>query len=1670
MKVPCRLPRTRLLSSRRLPSGLAALALLTLLPAAAAEDWPCYRKDARRSAVTSERLAFPLEARWVREVAAPRPAWPEPGRAANPLDFDRASEPVAAAGLVYVASSSDDTLYAFRSADGAVAWTYTADAPLRFAPHLDGGRCYLAGDDGAVVALDARTGTVAWSHNPMPERRLIAGNGRMISRWPCRSGVLVLDGVVYGTAGMWPAEGTCAFALDAKTGRTLWCNDTTDAMYVAYPHDGLSRGGPTPQGYLLTDGRVLVAPTGLSGPAGFDLRTGRFLFWPEKGPGSAWACLGEGVVMTAGIGWQNDQDVRLGEGPLWEADGIAFFSLPDGRYTFDRKWAAYRDFPGSARKGRERMRGQIDPIGGRDRAVWTGDTLYLSGMGSVEAVDTASAEIRPRWRVDHPRVYALALAGDALIAGGDGVVTAFRAVDGTVVWKAAVDGQARGLSVAGGLLCVSTDRGTLYAFGAGGVAATPAAKPDRPAAPAAPPPLPGGLDADPCERGFALVVGRDDTALAEALAARTRLNVIALLRDAAAVDAARKRLLGGPYGTGVVVHAVPPDGRLPYADYFANRVVVDGGAGGVAPAELRRVLHPCSGRMHLLHLGAEAADALLRQAGVPAGEAKADGGCVTATRGPLPGAFDWNTTADTDERVRWPLELLWFGGPGRDRMQARHATGYPPPIPAHGRVFVQGQVHVIAVDAYNGTELWSHHVPGYRYVAADAAFAYLGVRDGVIVCDAQTGRVAKAAGAFRPAVFPLDTPRTFETKKGNKHAGALRIAKDAGTIELVLDTVTPAPDDKDAWIFRFDFRAPSERLDPPGRGCFPLVIATRTATRRACDLAPEAVAPEAVVTRAADAPGRILVRIPLDRIRALTGSEPAGFDLAAELQLFQGERRWLSEMPLTGGQDPMRNGTATFVLAGAADPSASPWARVERVEPAALPPHAKDWGRTPLHKRHDGNIPVPPLAAERQPGLRERLAALTGASQDRRYLRAYGCSGTIASATMDFFRSGTLGMYDLADDSGMRNFPGLKPGCRITLLPALGVLFSAEGNADCFCPYSFATSLALAPAARRRNEDWALYYGPTDAAPVRRYALNLGAPGDRRDNAGTLWLGFPRPPMAFATGGSFGPEPHTLDVPVTLETVEGARPVRVNADRVPLPGTDLPWVCASGLLGVRSMRLGLVFHDPRAECLAYAAEAPPRVDGRLDDAAWHEDPGIAVSDRAEGGRVRIRHDAQHLYLAYEEPAGAPPKDAPAGRKPAKASAFDVVLKDARLPLAVQLNVAAGGGRSGAAVSCAVDVPRVSGVTVDGRSGDWGAQGLELGLPEERGTLRLGWSAEGLLALVTLPRDFFSVDRAWTSLRLQLIGPASPAVLETVIDAAGRRVETFEASLAPEGEGRTRDLAPFRATRPAGLRAVAGEAGDALAVELLVPIDRLGAKPAVATRLGLKLVAFNPKSPDANIATGGGSRRALAEGRDALVLTLADGAPPAARLKAVAVERAWYGAVVRHAPPPVALPADAWSGAAREEDGALRAEIAVPFRLLDALGVAREGLLALFQSPVRMRTEPAALDAASRSARRIAFRPPEAARGTRTVRLHFAEIAGAVPGERVFTIRLQGKTVAEAVDVAREAGGPLRGLTRTFPGVEAGRVLEIELVPEAGGDALPILCGVEVIPDPGRPGR
>ena len=131
--------RTRLMTSHtRFPLALVLTAVF-VRPLFAA-DWPAYRHDFARSGVTQEKLVAPLHRQWTYLPAhKPMPAWPEPGRELNRLDFDYVFHVAVADGLVFFGSSADHKIYALDLATGRERWSFFTEAPVRFAPALESG-------------------------------------------------------------------------------------------------------------------------------------------------------------------------------------------------------------------------------------------------------------------------------------------------------------------------------------------------------------------------------------------------------------------------------------------------------------------------------------------------------------------------------------------------------------------------------------------------------------------------------------------------------------------------------------------------------------------------------------------------------------------------------------------------------------------------------------------------------------------------------------------------------------------------------------------------------------------------------------------------------------------------------------------------------------------------------------------------------------------------------------------------------------------------------------------------------------------------------------------------------------------------------------------------------------------------------------------------------------------------------------------------------------------------------------------------------------------------------------------------------------------------------------------------------------------------------------------
>ena len=83
----------------------------------------------------------------------------------------------------------------------------------------------------------------------------------------------------------------------------------------------------------------------------------------------------------------------------------------------------------------------------------------------------------------------------------------------------------------------------------------------------------------------------------------------------------------------------------------------------------------------------------------------------------------------------------------------------------------------------------------------------------------------------------------------------------------------------------------------------------------------------------------------------------------------------------------------------------------------------------------------------------------------------------------------------------------------------------------------------------------------------------------------------------------------------------------------------------------------------------------------------------------------------------------------------------------------------------------------------------------------------------------------------------------------------------------------------------------------------------------------------------------------------------------------------------------------------------------------------------------------------------------------TVRLHFSEPDPVAVGDRVFSVSVQGNTVIEQLDIAKESGGRNRAIVREVRDVEADSSVKIDLSPVHGRA---ILCGVEIVENDAEP--
>jgi len=236
------------------------------------------------------------------------------------------------------------------------------------------------------------------------------------------------------------------------------------------------------------------------------------------------------------------------------------------------------------------------------------------------------------------------------------------------------------------------------------------------------------------------------------------------------------------------------------------------------------------------------------------------------------------------------------------------------------------------------------------------------------------------------------------------------------------------------------------------------------------------------------------------------------------------------------------------------------------------------------------------------------------------------CGITSASAAGLFYRSACTAFYDLAKDRGVALFGAYRPGCALSVIPASGMLLSAEAAAGCTCSYPLRCTVALTRKGQR-PQPWTVFVTPGDLTPVKHMAINLGAVADMRDDAGTVWFAYPNVNTSRYT--------HFPNYGVKFNLHETIAPsggyFAHDFKGVSIPGTDRPRLFTSGCRGLVRCELPLIDADAGQPSDTYTV----RLGIRASDDQESATNSLEVTLQGQ----RVPQDASASQIA-DKPTGA----------------------------------------------------------------------------------------------------------------------------------------------------------------------------------------------------------------------------------------------------------------------------------------------------------------------------------------------------------------------------------------------------------------------------------------------
>ena len=1160
---------------------LTTATLLLTCVAAQADDWPMWRCDAQRTASSNETLPSGMKLLWSRDYGPRQQAWDDPLNN-DLMTYDRIFEPIVTGGRLFVGFNDQDKLTALDAQTGEELWSFFTEGPVRVPPAAHNGKVYFCSDDGFLYCVDAATGKIHWKLRGGPSAQHAIGNQRIVSAWVARGGPVIRDETVYFAASIWPFMGTFIYAVDAESGTIQWVNDSTGSQYIKQPHGAPSFAGVAPQGIFVATEEMLLVPGGRSVPAAFDRHTGAFRYF------------------------------KFNEGG--KGTGGSFLAADDKHYYVHTRLSGTRAFD---------LKGGSKTAFTPNEPVLSNGQVYASVDEKIKTLVRAyGPDQKTLWELDVNATGDLIRCGQHLVAAGNDSITAVRLPAesknkaATIDWKLPATGNVQRLLAADGKLFAVTLEGSIRCYGlggGGGGGGTLHAKES---------PQPIAVQQDVAKiaadilssgeaEGYAFWFGSADDELIDAVAAKSPFVQLAVVdSDKARVDRLRQRIsAAGLYGR-VTSHEseaskfMPPQ-HVAHMVFVRQGLVTTGDIDEIAAAY--GAVRPYGGVMYLVadedrsQIAASVKAMNLEQAEVSI----AEHGVVVRRVGALPGSADWthqygdigNTIKSNDSRVKLPLGVLWFGGSSNMDVLPRHGHG-PTEQVVGGRLFIQGTNSLSARDVYTGRVLWKREFKNlgtfdvyydatYKDAPLDSAYNqvhipgangrgtnYVVANDRVYIVEGDT------CHALDPATGKTlqDIRLPADGSGDHKEWGYLGVYKDVligGTGFANYRTRNDLRFDADKDLSKNKKGFGSKSLDRAAS------MALTGFDRHSGKLLWKVDAIHSFWHNGIVAGnGRIfcLDRNPKRVEEVLKRRGKASPDTYRILSIDHrtGKQQWQINENIFGTWLGYSETKDALLQAGA---SASD--RLSDESGTGMAVYSGENGKVRWQNNslrysgpcilHNDLIITNANSYKESAGAfnidtgKQKLIAnpLTGELQPWKITRAYGCNSIIASENLLTFRSGAAGFYDLLTDSGTGNLGGFKSGCTSNLVVANGVLNAPDYTRTCSCAYQNQTSLGLVHMPKMEmwtvNIAAALADVNSSDKPVNRLGINFGAPGDRRDPNGLLWLEYPvvageSPPLAIdvdSNGKYFRRHGSTMD------------------------GHDMSWVLASGVEGAAEIQIGL---------------------------------------------------------------------------------------------------------------------------------------------------------------------------------------------------------------------------------------------------------------------------------------------------------------------------------------------------------------------------------------------------------------------------------------------------------------------------------------------------------------